>query len=107
MSLGAAAITLQGPGSLEPILQGQYTVLLQPSFPDQLVFPAIAQIGMVPSTAQSLRFYGDSSIRVTFDGQPIPLSLVGSGGNFNIYGGDISSRLLKNSNSQLFAVASH
>src|SRR5437879_4086489 len=40
ISLGAAAITIHDRNSFEPILQGNYTVLLQGSFPDGQIVPA-------------------------------------------------------------------
>lgn len=74
VSLGAAAITLQGPGSSLSILQGSYTVFLQPQFPSGSPVPAIAQMGTVPASAVSIRVYslsggGNPLTSLTFAGQ--------------------------------------
>ncbi len=95
VSIGAAAITLQGPGSPLPILQGSYTVFLQPAFPSGLFIPALAQTGTVPASAVSIRFYslsggGNPLTSLTFAGQQIPVSFLSSGPNYDIWGGDIS-----------------
>ncbi len=86
VSLGSPAISLQGPGSLSTILQGSYSVIMQP-FSSTI---AIAQMGIVRSTAQSLRFYASGSFSVSFAGHEIPLSNLGNRPTYTIYGGDIS-----------------
>lgn len=96
VSLGDAAITLQGPGSTRPILQGSYTVFLQPQFPSGSPVPSIAQTGTVPASAQSIRFYSSyvGTSRpgfVSFAGVTIPASLIENTPNYAIYGGDISA----------------
>jgi len=91
ISLGAAAIALQGPGSLEPILQGQYTADLQPNTPAYTVFPVIAQTGLIPGTARSIRFYSDGRFSVSFAGQEIPIATIGNGPGYSVFGGDITS----------------
>ncbi len=90
VSLGAAAISLQGPGSPYQPFEGDYFVRLQVSF-DRLTVPALAQLGTVPSTAESVRFYGTGSLSVSFAGEQIPLSPLGSTSAYRVYGGDISS----------------
>src|SRR5262245_38492465 len=45
VSIGAAAISLHGPGSLEPIIEGSYSVILQSSSPDGFVRSALGQSG--------------------------------------------------------------
>lgn len=94
ISIGGAAVSLQGPGSLEPVLQGSYTVFLQaqfsPTFPSP-VSAAIAQTGQIPSTAQSLVFLGRNiSLQVTFRSQVIPYYVIGNGPDYTTYGGNIS-----------------
>jgi hypothetical protein len=98
-SLGGAAIIIQGPqwDDSSQILEGQYTLLLEglQENPDQNdgnpVTAAVAQIGQIPVTAQSLEFFGYLlSVQVTFDGQTIPYAAIGSGPNYTIYAGDIS-----------------
>jgi hypothetical protein len=92
ISLGDAAVSIQGPGSGEPILQGQYTVLLQANYPSATIIPAIAQTGTIPSSAQSFMFYTDFYFwQVFFANQQIPLSVLGSTSTYKIYGGDIST----------------
>ena len=86
VSIGAPAISFHGPGSLLPILQGNYSVLMQPFSGTT----AITQMGVVPSTAKSLRFYTTGFFLVSFAGQQIPLSNLGSTSTYTIYGGDIS-----------------
>jgi hypothetical protein len=91
VSLGAAAISLQGPGSLFPPIAGNYSVGLQSAFgvaPDGTA--AVGQTGQIPSTALSLRFYGDTNMQVTFIGQLLTLFLLGTGPNYQIVGADIS-----------------
>jgi len=87
ISIGTPLISFHGPGSLSPILQGSYSVSLEPFSSTA----AITQSGVIPATAQSLRFYASGSIRVSFAGQSIPLSNLGSTATATIYGGDISS----------------
>src|SRR5882672_5182664 len=77
ISLGAAAISLHDTNGFVPIVQGNYTVLLQGSFPGGAVVPAIGQVGTVPATARSVMFYG-GGYTVTFAGQQIPVIAVGS-----------------------------
>ena len=92
-SLGAAAISLQGPGSLDQAFQGSYFVFLQSSFPDGLVIPAIAQTGRVPPDTKSLRLFSSpgSSLQAVFAGQPVPLIQIGADANYVILGGDITA----------------
>jgi hypothetical protein len=60
-----------------------------------LAIPAIAQVGTVPSNAQSIRFYAHSYITLPvmdFGGQQIPLTVLGgSSSTYYIWGGNISS----------------
>ena len=93
ISLGAAAISLQGPGSLQPILQGNYTVGLQGSSAAAPTSAAIGQTGQVPLGSQSLQFFGSElgNFQVTFNGQLLPYIGIGSGANYTLYGADISA----------------
>jgi hypothetical protein len=92
LSLGAAAVSLQGPGSLEPILQGGYTVILQGASGGTPGGAAIGQIGQIPLTARSLVFWGYVGLdNVSFDGQALPLIQTGNTAHYNIYGADIST----------------
>ena len=93
-SIGAAAITLLGPGSGYPSLEGSYFIRLQISF-DGLTFPSIAQVGTVPRTALSIRIYAHSYNTppiLDFGGQQVPLTILGgSSSTYYTWGGDISS----------------
>jgi hypothetical protein len=93
ISLGAAAISLQGPGSTEPILQGSYTVGLQGSSAGAPESVGIGQTGQVPMTAESLLFLGTQggNLQVTFNGQLLPTVQLGIGPNGVQYGADISA----------------
>ena len=52
----------------------------------------IAQTSLIPVTTQSLVFWGNlSGVNVTFNGQLIPYSAIGSGINYTIYGANISA----------------
>ena len=91
VSIGAAAISLQGPGSLYPILQGSYSVILQYSSGGGTTAAAIGQTGRIPLTAMSVVFYEQffSAFQVSFAGQTIPLFKLGSTATYDILGGDI------------------
>jgi hypothetical protein len=90
ISIGTASIDFSGPGSGYQPFEGSYFVALQPSF-DLRTLPVIAQLGTVPATAESVRFYAYGSLSVSFAGQQIPLSVLGSTSTYTIYGGDIST----------------
>jgi hypothetical protein len=99
VALGSAAISFHGPGSLEPVLQGRYSVILQSSFPGFRITAAVAQVGTVPETARSLQFYGASEIspngpvffNVSVAGQQLPVSVVGgSSDSHYVYAADLS-----------------
>lgn len=101
VALGSAAISLHGPGAHPAyVLHGSYSVTLQSSYPGFDVTAAIGQVGTVPDTAQSLRFYGHGFVygfeqgvlTLMIDGQPLPLSILGgSSDRYYIYGADITS----------------
>ena len=91
LSLGGPAVTLQDANGVIPILQGNYTAGLQPNYPGGDIRPAIGQVGTIPSTAQSVQFYGNGNYTLTFGGQPIPLVVLASRPNYNIFGGSISA----------------
>jgi hypothetical protein len=96
LTLGVASIDILGPfWSGGGILEGQYSVTLQESFPDRLVVPSIGQTGTIPSDAESVRFYAlpyQTLPRVSFAGNQIPLSnLGGSASTYYLWGGNIST----------------
>ena len=103
LSLGPASINLEdsnapngtGGFSLFPI-QGNYSVFLQGS-QGSVPFPpgtstSIGQTGTIPNTAQSITFFAilGGNFQVTFNGQNISYSAIGSGINYTIYGANIS-----------------
>jgi hypothetical protein len=91
-SLGAAEVAILGPQWFsDQILEGSYTVSLQPATAGPPTTTAIGQTGLVPATAQSLRFYGRGAYTVTFAGQPIPLETLATTSSYTIFGGDISA----------------
>jgi hypothetical protein len=92
VSLGAAEIAINGPQWFAAqLLEGNYTVSLQPSTAGPPTAAAIGQLGLVPQTAESISFYANGQFLVTFNGQQIPLAGLGSGPNYTILGGDISA----------------
>ncbi len=91
VSLGGAAVSIHDTNGFEPILQGRYSVLLQGANPGS-GSASIGQTGQIPSSAQSLTFWGQlGSLQITFGGQAVPYVAIGNGPNYTIYGGDISA----------------
>ena len=95
--LAAAEVTLQGTNTSIPSLfpiQGDFTIALfgaAPSAPQQQS-AAIGQTGQIPVNALSLIFWGNVGLSdVSFNGQTLAVSLLGSTANYNIYGANISS----------------
>ena len=94
LSLGGPAVSIFGPQWISSqILEGNYTISLQPSTAGPPLTAAIGQTGSIPLTAKSVRFYGQANggYAVTFGGQPIPLITIGSTSSYSIFGGDISA----------------
>src|SRR5205085_2653446 len=52
---------------------------------------SIWQSGQIPVGARSIQFYAAGNIGLSFGGQQIPLSSLGSGNNYVVFGGDISA----------------
>ncbi len=82
------------------VIQGTYTAVLQAgltSGPGGTLQPAdttLSQMGVVPSSAQSLLFRADldgspAAFIVTLGGQALPLFPLGGGTNYTLYGADI------------------
>lgn len=91
LSLGAAEVSLQGPGSPVPPIQGNYTVVLQGSSGGPDGQASIAQTGQIPENAESLMFWGIvGPSDVAVGGQTLSLIVAGSTPNYNIYEADIS-----------------
>lgn len=92
--LSNPGIAIWGPNNPSPgLFHGQYYVVLQNSFPLATQVPAIAQTGTIPVTARSIQFYlAYGGMGVSFNGQSIPLTVLGSSPTgYNVYGGDISA----------------
>ena len=92
-SLSEPGIAIMGPDFPAPSLfQGHYYARLYTA-PGVLVAPALAQTGLIPSAARSIRFLGGAQDVpfLSFASQSIPLSVLGSTSTYTIWGGDISS----------------
>jgi hypothetical protein len=91
ISLSGGAICLLGAnfGTIE----GNYYAYLQGSGINAGIDTAgIGQTGTIPLGTQSLIFWGNVGMNdVSFNGQNLALTLLGSNPNYNIYGTDISS----------------
>ena len=93
ITLGAAEVGIFGPAwNQSDILQGTYSVFMTPSLPTGAVSAGVGETGIIPSTARTLSFFSSPTalFQVTFGGQVIPLTRLGSGPNYVIQGGDIS-----------------
>ncbi len=88
-SIGSALIAFYDAGSGYHPFEGDYFVSLQPSFNGSYA-AALAQLGTVPATAESVRFDAYGTLSVSFAGQQIPLSALQSTPTYTIYGGDVS-----------------
>ena len=97
VTLGNASIDILGPyWSFGGIIEGQYTVVIQPGLDPfgsgQWVSASISQVGLVPADARSIRLKADGySFSVSFAGQDLSLIPMGTGANYTLYGADISS----------------
>jgi hypothetical protein len=91
--LSGAAVVIFGPHWPGPILQGSYSLGIGSSSAGPAVVAAAGQVGQIPADAKSLTLYlaPVSGIQVTFAGQPIPITQVGAGPNYNIFGGDVAA----------------
>ena len=95
--LGAAAISLLDEDRIRgPLIEGDYTAVLQPGIVSGNVpIPAaIAQIGLVPSDSLSLRFKVQSAstpLDVAFDGQSLVLQILFTMPDYVAYGANISA----------------
>lgn len=107
ISFGAALSSIIGPytstlGLSNYVISGQFTAVIAAGEDQilndshEIVSAAIGQSGTVPLTAKSLTFrIGPvsrvSDLHVTFNGFEIPIYLLASQTNFDLYGGDISA----------------
>jgi len=93
-TLGNASIDILGPNwSSVVILEGQYTVVLQPGANGSGydVGASISQTGLVPADAQSLQFRARlySPVSVSLGGQVLSIVPLGSSTNYILYGANI------------------
>jgi len=94
VSTGGAMVSLQDTNALNyAAIQGTFSVLLQGSSLAAATTASIEQTGTIPNTAQSLTFYArlGGTVLVSFNGQNLYISAIGSGANYTIYGANIAS----------------
>src|ERR1017187_8165209 len=94
VSIGGAIVALEdslAPGGVPLPIQGNYGVLLEGSIPAAATPASIGQTGRIPNTALSLTFFANlgGNMQVSFNGQNLRFSAIGSGANYTIYGADI------------------
>jgi len=93
ISLGAPWVDLIGPGApfgLAPI-DGNYSVMLQGTFAGSA---EISQTGTISSGTESLFFEaqpGEGTLDVLIGAQIVPITAVGNGANYTLYGANISA----------------
>jgi hypothetical protein len=92
-TLGNASIDILGPDwSFGGIIEGQYTVVLQPGLDPfgsgQNVSASISQTGVVPGNAESLDFKASASsgFSISLGGQNLSVVPMGTGANYTLYG---------------------
>lgn len=99
--LGTPAVGLLGPGwtNYPPVIEGSYSSLLQAgAYPTAgPASAAIAQTGLVPLDAKSVRFAAQAFLggaldllRLYVGGQSISLLPLLTNGSYTVYGGDVS-----------------
>jgi len=94
ISLAGSYVSLEDVNNISPLpIQGNYSVYVQGPEPGLETSAAIGQTGTIPNTAQSLTFLASlfGTLQVTFNGQNVPFSAIGSGANYTIYGANIAS----------------
>lgn len=89
---GGSGISLMGPDyPAQNLFHGHYFLIFQGALPDGVPPAAIAQTGVIPESAKSVRFFASEPFSLTFGGQHVPLYVLGGSiGSYFIYGGDIS-----------------
>ncbi len=94
VSTGGDMVSLQDANALNyGAIQGNFSVLLQGSSLAAATTASVGQTGTIPNTAQSLTFFASlgGTVLVSFNGQNLPFSVIGSGANYTIYGANISN----------------
>jgi hypothetical protein len=94
LSTGQTFVTLLGPtnGPFATSISGNFSLLLQGGV--TAASASISQTGLVPASAQSIQFEGQSGagpLLVSLDGQNIPIVAIGTGPNYTLYGGNVSA----------------
>ncbi len=92
ISLGGANVGISGPAYTFPPLEGAYTAILQPGpFIGQGPSVSIAQTGLIPASAKSMRFLASlaytNDLIVSIGGQVAPVIPLG----FGSFGCDVSA----------------
>jgi hypothetical protein len=83
-------VSLIGPGSPDPAIDGNYSVLLIGTG----ATASISQTGLVPSGTQSLLFEaqpGQGALNVLVGSEVIPISPIESGPNYTLYAANVSA----------------
>jgi hypothetical protein len=102
-TLSDPAISLQDTNGIYSPIQGSHSVLLQGQFnpTHNSIYTnsvAIGQTGLIPTLAETLIFSANITVggpyldnmQLTFNGQNLGFTQIGSGANFTIYGANIS-----------------
>ena len=93
-SLGGAQINIESAANPNgfPTIQGNYFIWLEPNSggsPSQSA--AIGQTGQIPASDESLTFWGNYNGALSFDGEALDYTQIGTGSTYSIYAADISS----------------
>jgi hypothetical protein len=94
-TLGNASVDILGPyWSHGGIIEGQYTVVLQPGVNPSVggyISASISQTGLVPAEAMSLQFKANSgAFSVSLAGQTLTVVPLATEANYTLYGADIA-----------------
>jgi hypothetical protein len=94
VSLSGEAISIMDTNSpyFTTSIQGKYYALFEPgNSPGSTQTISLGQSGTIPSGTESMTFLGDiGGLQITFAGQSIAFSEIGSTANYNIYGANVS-----------------
>lgn len=92
IALDSPAVTLHGTNDYIPAIRGKYSILLQggSSFAPSTSYSSIWQTGQIPSTAESITYWG-GALQVTFNGQPLSFFDISDTPNYTIWRADISA----------------
>jgi hypothetical protein len=84
------------------LLVGRYCLSLQYGVigSNQFAPASISQTGLIPSIANSIQFRATDGFTISFNGVDIPLVVLSSQAEYNVYGGDVSQ--LAGQTGQLF-----